>query len=199
MRRPLPRLGPSAETRELIRRARVGKKHTEETKAKIAAALRGRKHTPEAREKMRVGQAIARARDTLQVCRRIATRRRRWCDRRRLEQWRLDMFAARELGDEALFEDVRRSAGYAHRRKLNHRFNWTSPRRVSDGARAWHLRQRFYESEYGRKLTGEPPPIPPKLKRGRGVYTARQRLYVHIENTPTYAAVIRKREQNGEP
>jgi len=127
----IQRLPHSDITRQKIAASLTGQTKSEETKAKIAASIKGRKHSPEAIEKMR---AAARARfrpktveDVIMLGRLDTKARYARISRESLLQWKKDLRAAYDSGNEALYADVRRSLGYAYGRRIK---GWPG---VSDG------------------------------------------------------------------
>lgn len=153
MRRPLARLGHSAATRAKLSEARIGKTHSEETKRKISESLRGHTVRPETRQK--ISDARKREPSTNEgkiiACRLIAQRRWRWMVHTRTNQWKLDQMAALRLGNEHLFQDVKKSGGWTSKRKVR-----MFPG-VSDGWWGKDLRAAFRNSKIGKSLRyGEP-------------------------------------------
>jgi hypothetical protein len=82
----------------------------------------------------------------LAECKGIARRRRRWCDTTRIKQWRHDMFVALQHGHYVLFEDIRRSAGWARWRRIQ-RFPG-----VTDGYTNKQLKAAYKQTAQGKVL-----------------------------------------------
>ena len=66
------RSNPSAETRERMRMAQLGKKHSKEHREKISKSLMGRQHSEETREKLRLAQLGRKASDEVKEKLRLA-------------------------------------------------------------------------------------------------------------------------------
>lgn len=114
MKKAWPRLPPSAETRAKISASLSLRRKSRAHRAKISKAMKGRAKTPEHRAKISEGRTRPRTeRPSFREERRERLRREKVLRR---TQMLADLQACVELGDAALYQDVKASAGFRDRR-----------------------------------------------------------------------------------